>query len=55
GHARIVLASVIEAIHTASLLHDDVVDSAELSSEPGPPPGGNGLSILPPFGACNAK
>ncbi|HEB75190.1 MAG TPA: polyprenyl synthetase family protein [Nitrospirae bacterium] len=30
GHARIVLASVIEAIHTASLLHDDVVDSAEL-------------------------
>jgi len=30
GHPRIILASVIEAIHTASLLHDDVVDSAEL-------------------------
>jgi octaprenyl-diphosphate synthase len=30
GECRIVLASIIEAIHTASLLHDDVVDSAEL-------------------------
>ncbi|RMG67754.1 MAG: polyprenyl synthetase family protein [Nitrospirae bacterium] len=29
-HSRIVLASIIEAIHTASLLHDDVVDGAEL-------------------------
>ncbi len=27
---RILLASIIEAIHTASLLHDDVVDGAEL-------------------------
>lgn len=27
---RIVLASIIEAVHTASLLHDDVVDEAEL-------------------------
>lgn len=27
---RITLASVIEAIHTASLLHDDVVDGAEM-------------------------
>ncbi len=27
---RLVLASVIEAIHTASLLHDDVVDDAEM-------------------------
>lgn len=30
GENRIVLASIIEAIHTASLLHDDVVDGAEL-------------------------
>ncbi len=30
GYSRIILASVIEAIHTASLLHDDVVDEAEL-------------------------
>lgn len=30
GEKRIVLASIVEAIHTASLLHDDVVDSAEL-------------------------
>ncbi len=29
-HPRIVLASIIEAIHTASLLHDDVVDGADL-------------------------
>lgn len=27
---RIILASIIEAIHTASLLHDDVVDGAEM-------------------------
>lgn len=30
GHKRVVLAAVIEALHTASLLHDDVVDEAEL-------------------------
>lgn len=30
GEDRILLASIIEAIHTASLLHDDVVDGAEL-------------------------
>lgn len=30
GYSRIVLGSIIEAIHTASLLHDDVVDGAEL-------------------------
>lgn len=30
GKNRIILASIIEAIHTASLLHDDVVDGAEL-------------------------
>ena len=30
GEKRVVLASIIEAVHTASLLHDDVVDSAEL-------------------------
>ena len=30
GYPRIVLASIIEAIHTASLLHDDVVDGADL-------------------------
>jgi len=30
GEKRIVLASIVEAIHTASLLHDDVVDGAEL-------------------------
>ncbi len=30
GENRILLASIIEAIHTASLLHDDVVDGAEL-------------------------
>lgn len=28
GQNRIVLASILEAIHTASLLHDDVVDAA---------------------------
>ncbi len=30
GKDRIILASIIEAIHTASLLHDDVVDGAEM-------------------------
>jgi octaprenyl-diphosphate synthase len=30
GEKRIILASIVEAVHTASLLHDDVVDSAEL-------------------------
>ena len=30
GDAPIVLASVVESIHTASLLHDDVVDGSEL-------------------------
>lgn len=30
GKDRITLASIIEAIHTASLLHDDVVDGAEM-------------------------
>jgi octaprenyl-diphosphate synthase len=30
GHAHIGLASVVEFIHTATLLHDDVVDSAVL-------------------------
>lgn len=30
GKDHIVLASVIESIHTASLLHDDVVDNAEM-------------------------
>lgn len=30
GESRLILASIIEAIHTASLLHDDVVDGAEL-------------------------
>lgn len=30
GETRIILAGIIEAIHTASLLHDDVVDGAEL-------------------------
>lgn len=30
GENRILLASIIEAIHTASLLHDDVVDGAGL-------------------------
>ncbi len=29
-YPRIILASIIEAIHTASLLHDDVVDNAEV-------------------------
>ncbi len=29
-YRRVVLASIIEAIHTASLLHDDVVDNAEM-------------------------
>lgn len=29
-YKRIILAAVIEALHTASLLHDDVVDEAEL-------------------------
>ncbi len=28
--SRLVLASIIEAIHTASLLHDDVIDGAEI-------------------------
>ncbi|MGB9714929.1 MAG: polyprenyl synthetase family protein [Thermodesulfovibrionales bacterium] len=30
GEARLDLASIIESIHTASLLHDDVVDGAEI-------------------------
>lgn len=30
GKKRITLAAVIEALHTASLLHDDVVDDAEI-------------------------
>jgi octaprenyl-diphosphate synthase len=30
GEKRIILASIVEAVHTASLLHDDVVDGAEL-------------------------
>jgi octaprenyl-diphosphate synthase len=30
GKNRILLASVLEAIHTASLLHDDVVDAAKV-------------------------
>lgn len=30
GEARLELASIIESIHTASLLHDDVVDGAEV-------------------------
>ena len=30
GENRIILAGIIEAIHTASLLHDDVVDGAEV-------------------------
>lgn len=30
GEDRIVMASIIEAIHTASLLHDDVVDGAKV-------------------------
>lgn len=29
-YKRVILAAVIEALHTASLLHDDVVDEAEL-------------------------
>lgn len=30
GDARLTLASIIESIHTASLLHDDVIDSADV-------------------------
>lgn len=30
GEKRVILASIVEAVHTASLLHDDVVDGAEL-------------------------
>ncbi len=30
GYKRVILAAVVEALHTASLLHDDVVDEAEL-------------------------
>lgn len=30
GDARLILAGIIESIHTASLLHDDVVDGAEI-------------------------
>src|SRR4029079_18192147 len=30
GEARLTLAAVIEFIHTATLLHDDVVDESEL-------------------------
>jgi octaprenyl-diphosphate synthase len=30
GDARLTLAGIIESIHTASLLHDDVVDGAEI-------------------------
>lgn len=30
GDARLTLASIVESIHTASLLHDDVIDNAEV-------------------------
>lgn len=30
GENRVILAGIIEAIHTASLLHDDIVDSADV-------------------------
>lgn len=30
GYKRVIMAAVIEALHTASLLHDDVVDEAEI-------------------------
>jgi octaprenyl-diphosphate synthase len=30
GYKRVILAAVIEALHTASLIHDDVVDEAEI-------------------------
>jgi octaprenyl-diphosphate synthase len=30
GDARLTLASIIESIHTASLLHDDVIDGADI-------------------------
>lgn len=48
GDARLTLAGIIESIHTASLLHDDVVDGAEIRR--GKPPAhsiwGNQVVIL---------
>jgi octaprenyl-diphosphate synthase len=48
GHRHIPLASIIEFIHTATLLHDDVIDNAKLrrGKESANSVWGNGASVL---------
>ena len=48
GHRHIPLASIIEFIHTATLLHDDVIDNADLrrGNESANSVWGNGASVL---------
>ncbi len=48
GHRHIPLASIIEFIHTATLLHDDVIDNADLrrGKESANSVWGNGASVL---------
>jgi octaprenyl-diphosphate synthase len=48
GDARLTLAGIIESIHTASLLHDDVVDGADIrrGKEPAHARWGNQVVIL---------
>ena len=44
GRRHILLAACIEFIHTATLLHDDVVDDSDLEQDP--PDSSNELSLL---------
>jgi octaprenyl-diphosphate synthase len=48
GHRGIVLASIVEFIHTATLLHDDVIDNARLrrGKESANSVWGNSISVL---------
>lgn len=48
GHAHILLAAIVEMIHTATLLHDDVVDESDMrrGQETARQIWGNGASVL---------